>query len=132
MRAVLLLIASVSLFGCGSSHKGSTDLSARPQVPEYSPNTFRADVTRMIEEKRFVEATAFVKSADPKKQAEFDAADYLAVAGYSSFLPGLDGISYERSRDWLFPGTSDVLDDRKWQDTAFEFAKQYNLYRDRK
>ena len=132
MRRLLLFTALAVLVGCGANQPESTVSTARPDIPVYASDTFRADVTRLIEERRYAVATTFVKSVDPKKQAAFDGAGYLAVAGYLVFLPGLDGISYDRSRDWVFPGTSDVLEDGEWQDTAFEFAKQYNLYRGRK
>jgi hypothetical protein len=98
--------------------------------PPYSPPSFRSDIERLIEARHYDLATAYVRSADPGRQAAFDKAGYLAVGEDDVVLPGVyPKITYDRSRDWFMPGTSDAIEDLAWQRAATRFAAAYNQKR---
>jgi hypothetical protein len=112
----------VSLFAGGCSEP----------PPRYDPETFREEVTRLIDAKQYAVAVAFLDSVDIKRQAEFDRTGYIAVGEIMIVLPGVDRtVDYDRSRDWFMPGTSDVVEDGNWQRAATEFAAAYNQHRSR-
>jgi hypothetical protein len=118
MRSLVLLLPSLFVVGCAES------------PPPYSPESFRTDIERLIQAKRYALATAYVKSVDPARQAAFDKAGYLAVGEDAIVLPGVDSpIRYDRSRDWFMPGTSDAIEDEAWQRAARKFAAAYNQKR---
>jgi hypothetical protein len=118
MRSLFLLVPLLLVVGCAQS-----------PLP-YSPESFRTDVGRFIQAKRYDLATAYVMSADPARQAAFDKTGYLAVGEDEIVLPGVDSpIRYDRSRDWFMPGTSDAIEDKAWQCAATKFAAAYNQKR---
>lgn len=81
-----------------------------PNVPPYSAETFRDDVTKLITERRYDEAVAYLIAADPIRQAIYDKSGYYAVAEDLIVLPGVyPDIHYDRGRDWEFPGTSNAV-----------------------
>ena len=98
--------------------------------PAYRPADFRADVTDLIAARRYADATLYLASADADRQADFDAAGYLAVAQFAIVLPGVTPqVDYDAARDWCFPGTQDAIEDAAWQAAATDFARRYNLRR---
>ena len=118
MRSLVLLVLLLLVVGCAES------------PPPYSPESFRSDIEGLIQVKRYSLATAYVKSADPARQAAFDKTGYLAVGEDDIVLPGVDStIQYDRSRDWFMPGTSDAIEDEAWQRAATKFAVAYNQKR---
>jgi hypothetical protein len=118
MRSLLVLVIVLLLGGCAES------------PPRYSPESFRTEIERLIQAKRYDLATAYVRSADPGRQAAFDKAGYLAVGEDDIVLPGVDPkVTYDRSRDWFMPGTSDAIENEAWQRAATKFAAAYNQKR---
>lgn len=118
MRSFVLLTLFLLAVGCGKS------------PPPYSPASFRTDIERLIQAKRYDVATAYLRSADPARQAAFDKTGYLAVGEDTVVLPGINSpIFYDRSRDWFMPGTSDTIEDMAWQRAATAFAAAYNQKR---
>lgn len=118
MRPVSLLAVSVVFLGCSET------------PPPYHPASFRDDLTQLIQARRYDVAIAYVRSANPERQAEFDQTGYIAVAEDLISLPGVHpAITYDRARDWEMPGTSDVVEDEEWQRAATEFASAYNQKR---
>jgi hypothetical protein len=118
MRPLVLLTGMLLLGGCRGM---------RESPPPYSPESFRTDIKRLIQARRYDLATAYVRSADPARQAAFDKTGYLAVGEDDIVLPGLDPeIRFDRSRDWFMPGTSDAVEDEAWQRAATRFAAAYN------
>ena len=106
--------------GCGSA--------VPPAI--YDPATFREEVTRLIDAKRYDDAVLLVAAADVDRQAAHDANGYLAVGEDLIVLPGVyPEIDYDPERDWYFPGTQDAIQHAGWQDAATEFAERYNLWR---
>lgn len=113
----MLLVVAVSP-GCGRS------------VPAYTSSNFRTDVEALIQSGEYHRAVALLESADPARQAAHDKSGYLAVGEDLVVLPGVDTpVSYDSRRDWVFPGTSDVVEDVTWQHAATEFARRYNEIR---
>jgi hypothetical protein len=101
-------------------------------APVYRPESFRQDVSTLIGSDQFDLAAALVRSADVDRQVEYDGSGYMAVGGYSVFLPAVDPkLMYEPDRDWYLPRTSDVITERDadWQKAAGEFAYRYNQRR---
>ena len=99
-------------------------------VPEYSPTSFRENVTTLVSKKRYDAAIKYLESADPVRQAEFDKTGYYAIAEDLMFLPGIEEtVDYDRDRDWCIPHTSDVIFHRGWHSAAKAFAEKYNLAR---
>jgi hypothetical protein len=118
MRSLLFLPLLLSLGGCAES------------TPPYSPGSFRTEINRLIQAKRYDVAIAYLRSADPERQAAFDKAGYLAVGEDDIVLPGVDAtVRYDRSRDWFMPGTSDAIENEAWQRAATKFATAYNKKR---
>ncbi len=131
--AVLLSIAAAcNRIDQGPSSTGTAgeDVSPAAAPPVYSPETFRADIEQLIANRDYERAAALLQAADVNGQVNHDAAGYLAVAQYTIFLPGVqDEIEFDRERDWVFPGTSDVTENMAWQNAATEFAARYNTMR---
>lgn len=118
MRSIGLPVIALLLAGC-----------AEPPPP-YDPATFRPDLERLIQAERFSVAIAYLGSADPARQADFDKVGYLAVGEDKIVLPGVDPkITYVPSRDRFIPGTSDAIKDARWQRAATRFAAAYNRRR---
>jgi hypothetical protein len=118
MRSVLLLPFLLLLGGCAES------------APPYFPESFRTEIIRLIQAKRYDVASAYLRSADPARQVEFDKAGYLAVGEDDIVVPGIDAnVRYDRSRDWFMPGTSDAVENKAWQRAATHFAAAYNQKR---
>jgi hypothetical protein len=121
IRAIALLTVATAA--------GCVDMTP---VPPYSPVSFRADVTQLIDAQAYRAAVAYLRSASPTAQAAFDGQGYLAVAEDMIVLPGAKGrVDFDPSVDWEFPGTSDAMMDMAWQRAATEFAAAYNRARDR-
>jgi hypothetical protein len=98
--------------------------------PAYDPASFRGAVQALIDAKKYGVAVAYLRSADAGRQAVFDEAGYLAVGEDAIVLPGVNAqIRYDRTRDWLMPGTSDAIKNVEWQRAATEFAAAYNRAR---
>lgn len=101
--------------------------------PIYHPENFRADIDSLIDKKQYSAAVAYLKSADPKRQADHDKQGYLAVGEVGIAIPGVEEkqryLVYDPSRDWCFPGTQDAIEDEAWQKAATRFAEQYNVAR---
>src|SRR5690606_15906357 len=120
---LLITILAPSVIGCGGSSGSQTS----------GPVTFREDVELLIEAQNYRGAVALLASADPAHLASHDETGYSAVGEDMIVLPGVDPkILYDENRDWLFPGTSDVIEDMKWQRAATEFARRYNEFREEK
>lgn len=119
---LLVLILLVVFSGCSS------------RVPEYSPETFQADVTDLVSNHRYDAAIRYLERADPERQANFgDGTGYYAVGEDLIVLPGLpDTEYYDRDRDWMFPHTSDAIFHNEWQKAATRFAENYNRARNAK
>lgn len=93
----------------------------------YDPASLRANITRLIKTKDYRAAVALLNAADVDRQLSADGSGYIGIGGYSIDLPGAGpGSTFDRSRDWFVPGTSDVIKDREWQEVATEFARRYN------
>jgi len=96
----------------------------------YDPQTFRADVTRLVNAGQYASATALVKAADIDLQLRADGTGYVAVGQDMIVLPGLyPNVAYNRARDWYIPGTQDAIQDVAWKNAATEFARRYNQRR---
>ena len=92
----------------------------------YDPATFKEEIESLIENKEYATAIALLDDCPVDQQIEYEGTEhYFAVAGYAIDIPGTNGF-YERERDWILPGTSDVIKSKQWQDNAFRFAKKYN------
>lgn len=125
------------MIGCRRSERAPATAGAASGVPSenaeppaYSPETFRAEVERLVTSGNFDGAARLLESTDVERQLEHDAAGYLAVAEYMIMLPGVrDEVEFDRQRDWIFPGTSDVIENAAWQKAATEFATRYNTRR---
>ena len=118
MRSTYYLVPMLLVAGCSEA------------PPAYGPASFRGDLEQLIRAKRYGVAIAYVRSADPERQAEFDKVGYLAVGEDMIVLPGApSSVSYDRSRDWFMPGTSDAIENAEWQRVATEFAAAYNRRR---
>ena len=101
-----------------------------PESIPYTPVKFRSDVERLISNKQYSGAVSYLASAAPEIQTKYDSDGYLAVALDMILLPGVyPDIDYSSDRDWVFPGTSDVIESDGWQDAATAFAEQYNRFR---
>lgn len=133
----LLALLPLIIAGCGkpapapgSTTKNNTSQGA-PVTSKHDPATFRATLEALIAANKFGEATAYLELADPEAQAAHDGAGYLAVAGITIRLPGLEDEvgMYDPQRDWVIPGTSDVVEFPEWQRAAEEFATAYNRAR---
>lgn len=112
---------------------GCNRLPTVVKPPTYRPENFRTDIESLIDKKQYSAAIAYLKSADPKRQADYDKQGYLAVGQDTLVLPGVTAPElYYPPRDWLFPGTQDAIQNRAWQDASTDFAEQYNLIRDGK
>jgi hypothetical protein len=120
MRA-LLFIFLIGFVGCGVE-----------APPTYDPVTFRSVIEKLIFEKRFDAAVAYIKSANPEQQAIHDKKGFIAIGGYAFFIPGIENEPLpDGTRDWYMPGTSDVIsnEDQEWQSEAKQFAVKYNQKR---
>jgi hypothetical protein len=118
MKQWCLIAPWLLLFGCSEP------------PPAYSPASFRATITELVKAKKYVVAVAYVRSADPERQAAFDKDGYCAIGEDAIVLPGAPSTAlYERTRDWFMPGTSDAIENVKWQRAATEFATAYNRHR---
>ena len=99
-------------------------------VPEYSPSSFRENVTRLVDQKRYKAAIKYLNSVDPVRQCGFDKAGYMAIAEDLIFLPGIEEtVYYDKNRDWCIPHTSDAIYHPGWQKAAKAFAERYNQAR---
>jgi hypothetical protein len=108
-----------------STHPATTQAATRSV--SYDPATFRDDITNFIHAKDYRAAVALLNLADVNRQVAADGSGYIGIGGYSITVPGAGpGITFDRSRDWFMPGTSDYIVDWQWQDVATEFAVQYN------
>src|SRR5690606_25175507 len=108
----LIAVMLAAALGCGKAN----------QTPPGSPETFRADVEFLIEAGDYRRAVARLESTDHADLAAYDQTGYLAVGEDMIVLPGVDPkIIFEADRDWFIPGTSDVVEDMKWQRAATEF-----------
>ncbi len=129
MRLVAsLLLIVLCTTGCDQSPgAGTTNTS---QVPAYSPETFRADIERLIGDRDYSAAVRLLAAADVAQQVKHDESGYIAVAEDMILLPGVyPKIEFDRDRDWQFPGTSDAIEDAEWQNAATDFAFRYNQLR---
>lgn len=129
MRSLLTIL--LLLAGCSPGEPASSNATVHSRnVPSYSPETFRAEVTRLIAEKRYEDAVALVERAAPERQVDHDKTGFIAVAEDLIVLPGVfPVIDYDGARDWEFPGASDTVESPPWQDAATDFARRYNLLR---
>lgn len=118
------------LLAVGCSHAGSVGEAPSASPIFYDPATFREEITRLIDAKRYDDAVLLVAAADVDRQVAHDARGYLAVGEDLIVLPGVyPEIDYDRERDWYFPGTQDAIEHAGWQDAATEFAERYNRRR---
>jgi hypothetical protein len=125
MRRLPLIVVLFAV-GCAQEADNAGGSAAPPAI--YDPATFREEITRLIEAKRYEDAVLLVTAADVNRQAAHDADGYLAVGEDLIALPGAES-EYDPERDWCFPGTQDAIEHAGWQDAATEFAKRYNLRR---
>lgn len=120
----LALCVAVGVLGCDRAD--STVIA----IPTYRPESFRTDVESLIAGKHYEAAVAYLASARPGRQAKHDSVGYLAVAEDLIVLPEVEPMtSYDKSRDWCFPGTQDAIEDAVWQRAATQFAQRYNRER---
>ena len=85
----------------------------------------------LIAADRYVDAARYVEPADVGRQLAYDGGGHLGVSGVGQYAPGAPGAGPA----WTFPGTSDArIDDAedRWNRAATEFARCYNLRRDRR
>ena len=132
LRLLIFMLFLAAAQSCSDSSRNAPAPARTPtsQAPAYAPATFRADITSLIAEKRYADAIDYLAAADPVRQAEHDGSGYLAVAEDMIVLPGVyPDIDYDRERDWVFPGTSDVIEAAAWQRAATDFAARYNAAR---
>lgn len=132
-----LIFVLVGMVSCGRGEPAPTSVElarqAAPEIAEpvaHSPESFRADVERLVSAGDYDGAVRLLKGASVERQVEHDAAGYLAVAEDMIVLPGVPAdVEYDRDRDWVLPGTSDVIENTAWQKAATEFAGRYNALR---
>lgn len=128
MRTIHLIVLSLLVVQLGCNR-----LPNVMNPPIYRPENFRTDIESLIANKQYSAPIAYLKSADPKRQADYDKQGYLAVGQDTLVLPGITAPElYYPPRDWLFPGTQDAIQDWAWQEASTDFAEQYNLIRNRK
>jgi hypothetical protein len=97
---------------------------------EYQPETFRDDLTALIEKKQYQKAIQLLDRVDVQTQLDHDKRGYLLVAEDLIYRPSVPGeFSFPEDGDWEIPGTSDTNPNKAWQDAATSFASQYNAAR---
>lgn len=103
-----------------------------PALPtiDAEPSTFLSDIERLISHGRYTDATRLLKAASATKQLAYAIENsdyrYLAVAEDAIYFPGLADIAADEHEYWLFPGTSDVIEDFAWQQAVTSYAATYN------
>lgn len=124
MKSATFAIAAAAILLVGCSQPS---VPAAGTVPRYTPESFRPDIARLISDRRYQDAVAYLESADVARQVAHDPPGYIAIAQYAIDLPGApsDG-QFNPERDWEMPGTSDAIEDMAWQEAATKFAEAYN------
>jgi hypothetical protein len=126
MRFPSLIVVSLAILaGCHRTAPPPKPIAP----PAYSPVTFRADVTRLISIGDYAAAVALVRAVDVDRQLTQDGGGYIAIGEDMIILLGIENIDYVPSRDWYVPGTQDAIQDMGWQQSATDFARQYNQRR---
>jgi hypothetical protein len=128
--AILTRFFAIDFFN-NPAHNPNAALRPNPAISySYNPESFRADITKLISARRYAAAVAYVESADAKRQAAYDKTGYVAVGEDMIVLPGVyPRVDYDDSRDWYMPGTQDAIEDMAWQKAATRFAEQFNRIR---
>lgn len=127
LALVAVLLAMGAAGGCASD---GPDQPHKPRLPV--PAEFREQLARLVYEKKWAEASAFLRSSDAALQAraasEKSDIRYFIVMGIGPMLPGLEP-HQKPARTWTVPGTSDnftSVDQQHYNVIAYDFAKQYN------
>ena len=95
----------------------------------YKPETLRSNLESLIESKQFVMAMHLLDAVRIDQQIEQDGGYcYYSIAGDAIQNPGAND-DYDRTRDYVMPGTGCCVDSLLWVDRAYRFAEKYNSRR---
>ena len=98
--------------------------------PYYDPQTFRDDLTDLVESNEFVAAMRLLDAVRIDIQLESDGnVGYYSIGGNVIQNPGTDA-AFDHERAFLMPGTGCCGDSMLWIYRTQQFAENYNSYRD--